>query len=200
MVEPFEAMQEWVTTSPLTYLLIAAAVAVDAVFPLIPGETLLISGSILASNGDLSLPLLILGGIVGAALGDNACYLLGSRLGPRIEPRLFRGERSRRLLKWAERQLAERGLLVLLVARFVPGGRTATTFSAGMLSYEWRRFVVIDGIAVTIWALYATGLGYFGGSAFEESFWRPLVVSVVVAGLITLVGEAYRRITDKATG
>ena len=65
---------------------------------------------------------------LGAFVGDNTSYALGRYLGRPVQQRVFAGERAQRRLEWAQRFLKERGSYVLIVARFVPGGRTATTF------------------------------------------------------------------------
>lgn len=51
------------------------------------------------------------------------------------------GRRGRRSRKWAERTLQKYGMRLLIVARFVPGGRTAVTITAGLTHYDRRRFV-----------------------------------------------------------
>jgi membrane protein DedA with SNARE-associated domain len=100
-------------------------------------------------------------------------------------------------MEWAERQLEERGGELIVVARFIPGGRTAVTLSAGGLAYPWRRFVVFDACASLIWALYAALLGYFGGRAFEDAPWKGLVIALAlafsVAGAVELTRWALKR-------
>jgi membrane-associated protein len=46
------------------------------------------------------------------------------------------------MLGWAEKQLDKRGGAIIVVARFVPGGRTATTFVAGTTVYAYRKFAL----------------------------------------------------------
>jgi membrane-associated protein len=74
----------------------------------------------------------------------------------------------------------------------VPGGRTATTFSAGALAMPWPRFLAIDA-AAGLWATYVALLGYFGGSAFEDSLWKPMLAAAIVATAVTLGAELLRR-------
>jgi len=80
-----------------------------------------------------------------------------------------------------------------VVARFLPVGRTLTTLSAGTLGMPWRRFFTADAIAAAVWATYASLLGYLGGATFENSLWKPLVLSLGIAGMLGLLTEAYRR-------
>ncbi len=57
---------------------------------------------------------------------------------------------------------------VIIVSRFIPGGRTAVTLTCGIIGYERRRFVA-TAVAAVIWALYAFFIGRLGGKAFEDS-------------------------------
>ena len=86
----------------------------------------------------------------GAFAGDNVSYLLGNRYGRRINDRFFNGEKARKRIAWAQRQVEERGGELIVIARFIPGGRTVVTLSAGTLGYPWRRFIlfVIAGIEI----------------------------------------------------
>jgi membrane-associated protein len=178
----FNQISDWVSGAWWSYPLIYVVAALDAFFPLVPSETLLVIGGNLSSSGDLSLPLVILAGASGAFLGDNISFGVGTWIGERTVKRVFRSERSHRRLKWAERTLAERGPYIILIARFIPGGRTAVTFSAGYVhSFPWRRFVVFDAIAASIWATYAALLGYFGGKTFEDHPWWGLLIALGVA-------------------
>lgn len=189
----FDGIEQLLTGAPWAYAIIAAIVALDAVFPVVPGETAVITGGVLAAQGDLSTALVATSAFAGVLIGDNASYLLGSTLGRRARSRLLRGRKARRRLEWAACLLRERGLTIILVARFIPGGRTTATFSSGALGLEWRRFLVADAVAAAVWSTYGALLGRLGGEAFSDSFWPALLVALAVAGLATLAGELYRR-------
>ena len=72
-----------------------------------------------------------------------------------------------------------------MIARFIPGGRTAVTLSAGTLEYPWRKFILFDSIAGLIWGVYAAALGYFGGKAFENAPWKGLLLAFAIALAVT---------------
>jgi membrane protein DedA with SNARE-associated domain len=93
----------------------------------------------------------------------------------------FEGAKARARMEWAERQLAERGGELIAVGRFIPGGRTAVTLSAGTLGFPYGRFVLFDVLASVGWALYASLLGYFGGKAFEDAPWKGLLLALGIA-------------------
>jgi membrane protein DedA with SNARE-associated domain len=163
------------------YAIIFVLAFLDALVPLVPSESSVITAGVVASTGDLSVPLVVLAAAAGAFAGDNTTYLLGRRFGRRIEARFFSGERGRKQIQWAERQLNERGGELIVIGRFIPGGRTAVTLSAGTLGYPWPRFALFDAAAALVWALYATLLGYFGGRAFEHAPWQGLLLALAVA-------------------
>src|SRR5262249_49475400 len=149
---------------------------------------------VLAGAGKLSLPLCIVAAAGGAFVGDNISYGLGTLLGERTVKRFFSGEKSHRAFAWAERMLDRRGTYVIIIGRFIPGGRTATTFSAGYVhSFSWRRFVVADAIAASLWGTYSVLVGYFGGKAFEDEPWKGLVLAFAIAAAVTAIVELVRR-------
>jgi membrane-associated protein len=195
MAQVFHSLVNAVSGAWWSYPLVFGVAMLDAFFPLVPSETVAITSGVLAGSGELSLPLCIACAAAGAFVGDNVSYGIGTWLGERTVKRLFRGERSLRAFEWAERMLAERGTYLVIVARFIPGGRTATTFSAGYVhSFTWRRFVVADAVAATVWGSYTVLLGYLGGRAFEDAPWKGLVLAFLIALAVTGGVEAVRNL------
>jgi membrane-associated protein len=187
----FQSLTDYVSGSPWTYAFLFGVAALDVVFPLVPSETSVILAGVIASTGDLILFAVILVAAGGAILGDNTAYAIGRTVGDRLVARFFAGERRKRI-DWAEKQVDERGGYLILVGRFIPGGRTAVTLACGLLEMRWRRFISFDVAAGLMWASYAALLGYFGGRAFEEQPWKGFIVAFVVALGITGAIELYR--------
>jgi membrane protein DedA with SNARE-associated domain len=181
----FDQLVDQISSAPWAYLIIFALAFLDAVIPLFPSETAVITGGVVAAEGKISLALVIVLGAVGAVLGDNLAYLLGHYFRDPVYRRFFKSKKARERLGWAERQLDERGGELIITARFIPGGRLVVTFSAGGLGFPWRRFIVFDCIAGTLWATYAALLGYFGGSTFEHSTWKALLLAFGIAAAVT---------------
>ncbi|MFL5898481.1 MAG: DedA family protein [Solirubrobacterales bacterium] len=177
----FEWLTQEVGQSALTYPVVFAAAATDVLFPLVPSETIVITASVLAAQGDLFIWLIVPLVALGAFLGDNLCYLLGRAVGDPVADRLFKGEQGQARLRWAETALCRRGAILIGVGRFIPGGRTATTFAAGTLEMPYRQFVVADAFAAVLWALYVSMLGYLGGETFKDNLWLPLATSLACA-------------------
>ena len=162
------------------YAVVFLLAVIDAVFPVVPSETSVITAGVVAASGNLTLVLVVVAAAGGAFVGDNGAYGLGRRFGARAQQRFGTSDKARKRAAWAERQLTERGGQLIGVGRFIPGGRTAVTLAAGTLHYPWRRFIAFDAIAAVVWALYASLLGYFGGHAFESP-WKGLVLALGVA-------------------
>ncbi|HVD49356.1 MAG TPA: DedA family protein [Gaiellaceae bacterium] len=163
------------------YAILFILAFLDALIPVVPSETSVITAGVVASSGDLSLMLVVVFAAAGAVAGDNAAYFVGQRFGPRINERFFSSEKAKKRVKWAHRQVEERGGELIVVARFIPGGRTVIMLSAGTLGYPWRKFIVFDVAAGLVWALYASSLGYFGGHAFEDAPWKGLLLAFAIA-------------------
>jgi membrane-associated protein len=180
-----DSLIELLTASMWTYPLLFAICAGDAVVPLLPSETAMIVCGIQAARGELSLGWVIAIGAAGAFVGDNASYAGGRWIGQPLVDRFFSGERARGRLDWARRFLKQRGSYVLIVARFIPGGRTATTFTSGLVRLPWlTRFVPYIFAAAIFWALYGALLGYLGGRIFRD---RPILALLVAFGFAAAV-------------
>jgi membrane protein DedA with SNARE-associated domain len=189
----FQSFVDAVSGSGWTYGIIFGVAALDAFFPVVPSETVVITAAVLASQGEgLRLELIIPCAAAGAVCGDNVSYWAGRLAGERIANRFFSGDRRKHLDR-AHKWLEERGGYLIVIGRFIPGGRTAVTFSAGSLDWEWLRFIKFDILAGIIWASYASLLGFIGGKSFEHSTWKALLVAFAGAALITVAIELVRK-------
>ena len=105
--------------------------------------------------------------------------------------------KAERLQLWAARQLDRRGPMLLIVARFIPGGRTASTFMAGRTAYPLARFTPPVVAAGFLWASFATMLGYIGGQAFHDQTLLATGLGVLLAlgfaGLVEIVMSRVER-------
>ncbi len=190
-----QSLIDLLTGSLWTYPLLLGICAGDALIPAFPSETAVIVGGIQAARGELSLEWVIVSAAAGAFSGDNASYAVGRWLGGPAVTRFFRGEVAQSRLDWARNFLKERGSYVLIVARFVPGGRTATTFTAGLVHLRWlTRFAPYVFVAAIVWSVYGALLGYLGGRMFKDQPIYALLLAFGIAALITVGGEAWRRV------
>ncbi|MFI7697440.1 DedA family protein [Nonomuraea sp. NPDC049480] len=178
-----------VMSSPWLYAALFALALLDGFFPIVPAETSVITAAVFAASGETNLALVIVVAALGAFAGDHISYLIGNKSGGRF--------RNRKAFVWARNALAERGGLVLVVARYIPGGRTATTLTMGAVRHPLRSFTFFDAIAASSWALYSGLIGFFGGMAFENDPIKGLLlglgIAVSVTGVVELVRWAKKR-------
>jgi len=149
----------------------------DSVVPVVPSETTVIIGGVAVATGDAPYPLLavIAVGAAGAFLGDNMAFSIGRRWSAAFERRAERKPKFADKLTWAREQIADRGGLLLITARFIPGGRTAVTIASGITRQSRGWFIRWSFIAAVIWATYAAGLARLVGEPFKDNhalaFW-----------------------------
>lgn len=193
--------------SPLmAYLALWALLTVDAFLPVVPVQAVMITAGALTAYGVLDLRATIAAAALGVLTGDLACYLIGGisarhpggaaarRLGrgtQRVRPN--RGPAARVTRKAAAKLtggLRRPGPVVLMLCRFVPGGRMAACYTAGRRRYPARRFVAYAVTAAVCYATYGSVVGHLFGTAITESPWRLLLVAVVAAAGFGAAGLA----------
>ncbi|MFG3703143.1 DedA family protein [Micromonospora sp. NPDC047670] len=179
-------------SSPWVYLALFAIAVIDGFFPAVPSETAVITAGVFAATGQPDLLAVIVVAAAGALVGDHVSYAIGRHGGGRLLARLPDGGRRRAAYEWARRGIAVRGGLVLTVARYVPGGRTAVTMTMGATRFPRRRFLAFDALAAGSWGIYSALVGYLGGLAFEQDPIRGLLLGLGLALTVTLVVEVAR--------
>ena len=197
-VAVLESLVDVAVASGWIYALIVAIAALDAVFPVVPSEATVIAAAALAGAGELVFAFVLLSGAAGAVLGDNVAYLLGRAGQGRVVERLLRSPRWRERARRAEEKLKRRAGTIIVVSRFIPGGRTATMVSAGLAGLSWRRFVLFDVAAGAFWAGYASLIGLVGGKAFADEPLHGLLLAFGLAAALVLALEGGRRLVGRA--
>jgi len=147
--------------------------------------------------------LVIIAGAFGAFLGDNLAYTIGNRFKGLVNRWAERKPTRRARLDGAARQIRKRGGMLLITARFIPGGRTLLTISSGVTEQPRRWFAGWIAVATIIWASYAGLLGFFFGQAFEDdhtlAFWLAFATALAITGLIEVVRWLRERRKPAAT-
>ena len=173
------------------YPAIWAVSLIDGVFPVVPSESSVIAAaSAWQAVGKPILPLVFVAAALGAWCGDQLTYTIGTKVDIRNH-RFFHRPRVIAALDWAEHALEHRGTLYIIAARFIPMGRVAVNLSAGALRFPRRRFMGVDGIAVTIWAAWGIGIGTVAGSFLGDNLLLSIVVGITGG---VLLGIAVDRI------
>jgi membrane-associated protein len=183
-----ELMSSW-----WIYLALWGFAALDGFFPAIPSETLVVTAGVFAaSTGEPNLYAVIVVAAIGAFIGDHVSYALGRGAGGQLLDRVKPGTKRHAAIQWARRSLEDRGGLVLVVARYVPGGRTAVTLTMGSVRYPLRSFTPFAALAAVSWGAYCTLVGFIGGKAFEDNPLKGVVLGIGLALALTLVVELVR--------
>ena len=180
------------------FLLVIFGIAfLDSVIPIVPSETAVIIGGVTAGQGDQNLLLVILAGASGAFLGDNTAYLIGRRFSPWIQRRAERKPKTAKRLDWAANAIRQRGGLLLITARFIPGGRTALTISSGLTHQPHGWFAAWVAVAALIWATYAAVLGAIFGQQFQDNHTAAFLLAFGCAVSITILVEVVRHVRNR---
>lgn len=206
-VDLFNDVEELITElsqNPWFFAILFAVALLDSVVPIVPSEFSVIAGGVAAGAGTLiddrpvlSIVLVILAGATGAYVGDSLAYWIGNRSDKLLKRWFFRGEKGEKRLFATGEQIRKRGGLLLITARFIPGGRTAMTFSCGLTGQPFLRwFTRWDILATTLWASYAGLLGYFVASAIENQR-TALWLAFGFALSITVLIEFGRWLVDR---
>ncbi len=174
----------------------------DSVIPIVPSETTVIIGGVAASSAgaaSYNVVFVIIAGAIGAFIGDNLSYQIGRRASRLVERRAAKKESTAKKLKWAADQIEERGGLLLITARFIPGGRTILTLSSGLTKQSQSWFMGWVGVATIIWASYAAILGYAFGTKFEDDHTKAFLLAFGAALAVTVMIELVRLVKKKLT-
>jgi membrane-associated protein len=169
------------------YAAVAVFVAVESSGVPVPGETALIAASVLASQGELRIELVIAIAAAAAIAGDNVGYLLGARFGRRLLERPGRTQ-ARRLeaLQRGQDLFDRHGPKAVFFGRWVALLRIWAAWLAGMAGMRWRTFLVWNALGGIGWAIFFGLLGYFGGRAAAELVARAGIGVAIAAGVVAL--------------
>jgi membrane protein DedA with SNARE-associated domain len=151
----------------------------------LPGETALVAGGVLASQGRLEIYFVIALAAAGAIIGDNLGYLVGRRGGRRLLERPGRFEKQRRrVLDTGEPFFDRHGPKAVFFGRWILGLRVWASWLAGITHMPWRSFLMYNALGGISWAVTIGVLAYVAGSGIEA------LIRDVGAGALALVAVA----------
>jgi len=152
----------------------------------IPGETAMLLGGVLAATGQVTLLPMVLAGVLGAVLGDLAGYGLGRLAGPAVRNgRAGRAGRWVGEVRWrrAEELVARRGGPAVFVGRWIGLLRAVVPFVAGSIRMPRAQFMAWNAVGGTLWATTVICLGYAAGASWQRAqAW--LGNGALIAGLV----------------
>lgn len=170
-------------------------------FPFLPGDSLLFTAGLLASQPDGFAPLwqVLLITPIAAILGDQVGYWIGHRFHPalrkRKDGRFFKQEHLHR----SEEFFAKYGSITIILCRFVPFVRTYAPLVAGMSGMRYRTFIVFNIIGGVLWASGIVYLGsLLGGVEFVRNNIEAIFLGIVAFSIVpALFGVVQKSRSEK---
>lgn len=166
-----------------------------------PGDSLLFTAGLLASQGLLPIGWLLVGTAIAAILGDSVGYWFGQKTGPAIfsrEDSLFFHKKH---VERAQRFYEVHGKKTIILARFVPIVRTFAPILAGVGKMDYRTFITYNIIGGLAWSLGLTTLGYFLGGLIPsiDRYLLPIVLLIIAISFVPIFIEYFRSRRSKDT-
>jgi membrane-associated protein len=160
----------------------------------LPGDSLLFTAGLLASQGHLNIAVILPLCFIAAVLGDQVGYAFGNKVGPSIfrrpDSRFFKHEHIER----AETFFEAHGPKTIVMARFVPIVRTFAPIVAGAGKMHYRTFVRYNVVGALLWAVGVTALGYILGESVPgiEKYLLPAILVIIAISFIPVGVEAWK--------
>lgn len=179
-------------------ILLIVFIETGLLFPILPGDTLLFTGGMLAAGGTLNIWTLVIAVAIAAVAGDQTAYFIGRRIGPA----LFKKEDSRFFKKHYVTESHEffdkHGPFTIILARFVPVVRTFTPVIAGVSKMRYPVFLGFDIVGGILWGGGVTLLGYFLGNVpFVKSHLELMILGIAVLSLLPAIISAGRAFLER---
>lgn len=174
---------------------------------LLPGDSLLVTAGLFASQPKFGLNVWLLGALltVAAVLGNSLGYAIGKYSGPRLFTRddslLFKKKHLFRAQAFYEKH----GGKTLVIARFMPIVRTFVPVVAGLAQMRYRDYTLYNVIGAVGWIWSMLFVGYFLGRYIPgvENHIEVVILIVIflslLPGLISWRREKARAATGPAT-
>jgi membrane-associated protein len=134
----------------------------------LPGDSLLFTAGLLASQGHLDLWLLMLVASLGAILGDSVGYAFGKRVGPKLFTREDAWFFTTHQLEHARHFYERHGGKTIFLARFVHFIRTLAPMIAGAAGMQYGTFLLYNIFGGLFWVISVSTLGYWLGNTIPD--------------------------------
>lgn len=182
-------------------ILVIVFIETGLLFPLLPGDTLLFTGGLLAAGGTLNIWTLVIAVALAAIAGDQTAYFIGRKIGPA----LFKKEDSRFFKKHyvtdSHEFFEKHGPFTIILARFVPVVRTFTPVIAGVSKMRYPVFLGFDIIGGMLWGSGVTLLGYFLGNVpFVKNHLELVILAIALVSMLPGIISAARAFVERRRG
>ncbi len=161
----------------------------------LPGDSLLFTAGLFASQGYFPLSILILGTFLAAIIGDNVGYWTGKKLGPALfvkeDSILFK----RKHIAEAQHFYEKYGKKTIILSRFIPIVRTFAPIVAGIGNMEYRIFLTYNILGGFIWTFGITLLGYFLGKTIPnvDKYLLPIILIIIAISFLPALYHLFKR-------
>lgn len=161
----------------------------------LPGDSLLFTAGVLAAQGLISYPLLLVVTFSAAVLGDNIGYWFGNKVGRRLFEREDSFLFKKHHLLEAQKFYEKNGAKTIVLARFVPFVRTFAPIVAGVAKMRYSTFMIYNFVGGLVWAVGLASLGYFLGNIPLIKHNYEYVILLIVA--VSLLPIALHLLSNK---
>lgn len=164
----------------------------------VPGETTVIIGGVIAHAGGLPLAAVIAAASVGAVVGDQVGFLVGRRHGDRLLQRLPSRIRRSGQIERAVGLIGSHGAFAVAIGRWAAALRALVPGLAGLAGMSQTRFTIANASSGVAWGTTMAVLGYLAGATYHTVERRigvagdVLVAVIVVALVLWLLGTRRR--------
>lgn len=175
-------------TQHLGYPLLIVVVAIESMGVPVPGETALIFGGLAASDGRLSIVLVIVFGALAAIVGDNVGFQIGRRGGRALleRPGRFYEERQR-VIAIGDPFFERHGPKAVFLGRWITGLRVWASWLAGASAMSWPTFLLWNALGGIGWAATVSLAAYYGGKSVEHILTKIGTYGAIAAGVLVVV-------------
>ncbi len=154
----------------------------------LPGDSLLFTAGVLASQGLLSYPILLIVTFSAAILGDNVGYWFGHKVGEKLFEKKDSLLFKRHHLLEAQRFYEKNGGKTIVLARFVPFVRTFAPIVAGVAKMHYQTFLLYNFVGGVLWAVGISTLGYFlGNIPWIKTHYEFVILLIVIGSVLPIV-------------
>jgi membrane protein DedA with SNARE-associated domain len=181
-------------SSPWVLLVVFAVCMLDAFFPPVPSDIVLVAAVAVAVGGSQALLVpLVLVAAAGAIIGDNIVFEIGRRVGT-TRYRWMRSRPMRAAISGASTQLRARPASLIITGRYIPVGRIAVNLTAGSVGLPRRTFVPLSIVAGVSWSLYMFVVALIASTWIQNN---PLLSALIAAVSAVLLGLLVDRVMSR---
>lgn len=162
----------------------------------LPGDSLLFTAGVLASQGFINIFFLCIGSFIAAVVGDSVGYWFGHTYGKKFFNNPESWIRTPDHITKAEAFYKKHGKKTIILARFVPAVRTFAPIVAGIGSMDYKTFLSYNIVGGLLWGVGMTVAGFFLGSLIPaekvDKLLLPIIAVIVVASVLPAIHHVWQ--------